>query len=624
MNISLNFAARNVIYFLVATILTVTSSQAIASHSVARIWNEELLSAIRNDFARPIVHARNLFHTSIAMWDAWAIYDSKAQTYILNEKSNASDISSARDETISYAVYRVLTQRFSNSPGADVTLPSLDATMCKLGYDKNIVTVIGESPAAIGNRIAAVVLAHGMYDGANEQGDYLGTNYRSANRFHPLQPFLFGNSGLYDPNRWQPLAFDIFVDQAGNQLVGPPPFQGPHWGSVAAFALQDKYKKTFVRNDVEYDVYHDPGPPPLLGAEGDSEYLDGFIQVVEWSSQLDPSDGVLIDISPNARGNNKLGTNDGEGHHVNPYTETAYSPQIVPAGDYYRVLAEFWADGPDSETPPGHWFSIANYVSDQLQMEKRIAGKGPIIDNLEWDVKLYFALGSALHDAAVAAWGIKGWYDYVRPISAIRYMAGLGQRTDPNGPSYDPRGIKLVPGLVEIITLESIAPGKRHEHLAGPGNTNVDKVAAYTWRGPDYITDPESTVAGVGWILLQNWWPYQRPTFVTPPFAGYVSGHSTFSRAAAELLTKFTGSPYFPGGIGEFKAIKNEFLVFEDGPSVDITLQWATYRDASDETSISRIYGGIHPRADDIPGRIIGAKVGIDAFTKACTFYSGC
>ncbi|MEM6348655.1 MAG: T9SS type A sorting domain-containing protein, partial [Bacteroidota bacterium] len=116
---------------------------------------------------------------------------------------------------------------------------------------------------------------------------------------------------------------------------------------------------------------------------------------------------------------------------------------------------------------------------------------------------------------------------------------------------------------------------------------------------------------------------YQRPSFVTPPFAGYVSGHSTYSRAAAEVLTMLTGDPFFPGGMGVFDAPKNEFLVFEDGPSVDIELQWATYRDASDQTSLSRIWGGIHPPADDIPGRFIGEQVGIDAFNYAKQFFAG-
>ena len=77
-----------------------------------------------------------------------------------------------------------------------------------------------------------------------------------------------------------------------------------------------------------------------------------------------------------------------------------------------------------------------------------------------------------------------------------------------------------------------------------------------------YINDESTDIAGVGWILAENWWPYQRPTFVTPPFAGYVSGHSTYSRAASEILTKITGTPFFPGGLGEFTAKQNEFVIY--------------------------------------------------------------
>ena len=113
---------------------------------------------------------------------------------------------------------------------------------------------------------------------------------------------------------------------------------------------------------------------------------------------------------------------DGTGHTLNPSTGAPYTNQVVPAGDYYRVLAEFWADGPESETPPGHWFVIANYVSDQEELEKRLEGTGDVVADLEWDVKLYLALGGAMHDVAVASWGVKGYYDYIRPISAIRFM----------------------------------------------------------------------------------------------------------------------------------------------------------------------------------------------------------
>ena len=58
------------------------------------------------------------------------------------------------------------------------------------------------------------------------------------------------------------------------------------------------------------------------------------------------------------------------GYSVNPVTGQPYAPQIVPRGDYTRVLAEFWADGIDSETPPGHWFEIYHYVTDQATFER--------------------------------------------------------------------------------------------------------------------------------------------------------------------------------------------------------------------------------------------------------------
>ena len=88
-------------------------------------------------------------------------------------------------------------------------------------------------------------------------------------------------------------------------------------------------------------------------------------------------------------------------------------------------------------------------------------------------------------------------------------------------------------------------------------------------------------------------------------------------------LTALTGDPFFPGGMSGFEIRANEFLVFEEGPSVDMTLQWATYRDASDQTSLSRLWGGIHPPADDIPGRIIGERIGIDAFDLARRYFNG-
>lgn len=102
----------------------------------------------------------------------------------------------------------------------------------------------------------------------------------------------------------------------------------------------------------------------------------------------------------------------------------------------------------------------------------------------------------------------------------------------------------------------------------------------------------------------------------------YGSAHGRLAWGS-QLAPRLQGSAYFPGGLSGFEIKKNEFLVFERGPSVDMTLQWATYRDASDQCSLSRIWGGIHPPADDIPGRLIGEQVGTTAFAHAKAFFEG-
>ena len=103
-------------------------------------------------------------------------------------------------------------------------------------------------------------------------------------------------------------------------------------------------------------------------------------------------------------------------------------------------------------------------------------------------------------------------------------------------------------------------------------------------------------------------------------FPGYFSGHSTFSRSAAEILAAFTGSPFFPGGLGIHT---NYVLGFEQGPSVPITLQWATYYDAADQAGISRIWGGIHPPIDNLAGRRAGAQCGRGAWALARSYWDG-
>jgi hypothetical protein len=354
--------------------------------------------------------------------------------------------------------------------------------------------------------------------------------------------------------------------------------------------------------------------------------------VAAWSSHLDPNDGVMWDISPKAIGNITTypttlagqqsfynfanGGDVGTGYTINPVTGMPYTAQFVKRGEYTRMVSQYWADGPTSETPPGHWFVLLNNVGDYSGFQKKYEGVGPVLSNLEWDVKTYFTLGGAVHDAAIACWSIKGWYDTPRPVSAIRKMALYGQCSNNLLPSYHPAGVPLMPGFVELVSIG--------DPLAGVGNVNVNKIKIKAWRGFGFIVNPYDDVAGVGWILAENWMPYQRSNFVTPPFAGYLSGHSTYSRAGAQTLTMLTGSPYFPGGLAEFVIPANSFFTgFEAGPSTEIRLQWASYKDASDQASLSRIWGGIHPPFDDIPGRLIGEQVGIGAHNKAKTYFTG-
>ncbi len=576
--------------------------------TVARLWNEELLQAIRLEIPKPTVHSRNLFHVSVAMWDAWAAYDVLAPGFLSQELQVAEDVQAARAEAISHAAYRVLEYRYRFGPGEAVSQASFAALMDALGYDRNFTSTLGDSPAAVGNRIAAAVIMHGHSDGANE-GPLLG--YPDDTGYYPVNAeliFKLPGTDMVQPNRWQPLAFDYLILQNGI-IIGRAvqEFINPNWGKVTPFAL--------IEDDLDYSwVYLDPGPPPMLGGAGQDAFQENALEVIRLSSQMDPGDGATIDISPGVFGNNPLGTNDGTGYAVNPYTGEPYAPNVVRRGDFGRVMAEFWADGPSSETPPGHWNVLANEVTDHPLFQRRLGGKGKVLDPLAWDVKLYFVLNGAVHDGAIAAWGCKGYYDYSRPISHIRYMAGHGQSSDPSGPSYHPWGLLLEPGLVEVITSESSQPGARHQHLAG----YQGEIAIRAWQGGP--TNPETEIGGVGWIRASEWLPYQRDTFVTPAFAGYVSGHSVFSRAAAEVLTAITGSPYFPGGMGSFVAQKDEYLEFENGPSETLVLQWATYYDAADQAGRSRLWGGIHPQADDLPARVLGATLGRKAWARAQEF----
>lgn len=571
--------------------------------SIARRWDEQALAAIRRDLPRPTVHARNLFHVSAAMWDAWTGYDTKATGVFVRERQKADDLDAARRAAISYAAYGVLTHRYKPAVGGPATVACLRAVMKDLGYDPDDTHDTGDEPIAFGNRIAHTIIARTASDGANEQEDYADPSVGKSDN----PPLLYDGVGtsLIHPARWQPINLSVAATQNGIILpAGVQDYIGSNWGGVTPFAL---------KRASDAVPWEDPGPVPAPGAA-----MKGWIaEIIAKTASMDPADPRTIDISPGAYGHNALGANDGKGWEKNPVTGQPYPSEVVPIGDFARVMAEFWADGPKSETPPGHWNTIANTVADAPGFERRLFGKGASLDPLAWDVHLYLALNGAVHDAAIAAWDVKRRTMTVRPLSMVRWMGAKGQSSDPKGPSYDPDGLPLVPGLIEVITKESSAPGERHAALS----CFLGQVAVRNWLGEP--GDRGRQASGVGWVRAVEWITYQRRTFVTPAFPGFISGHSTFSRAGAEVLTKLTGSPYFPGGLGEFVAPKDTFLTFEKGPTKEVRLQWASYFDASDEAGQSRLWGSIHIQPDDFAGRRVGDRVGLKAVALAERYFEG-
>ncbi len=170
---------------------------------------------------------------------------------------------------------------------------------------------------------------------------------------------------------------------------------------------------------------------------------------------------------------------------------------------------------------------------------------------------MFFVLTNALLDAGIAAWDCKYHYDYVRPVSLVQY----------------------------------VFKGKTIEAWAGPceGTKEIDG---------------------------ENWKPY----IPSPPFAEYVSGHSTFSAAAAEVLSSFCESRNY----GESVIVPKGGSKIEPGctPAENVKLEWRTLEDAANQAGISRLYGGIHFNAGDKEGRKLGNKVGCAVWEKALQYFN--
>jgi hypothetical protein len=213
--------------------------------------------------------------------------------------------------------------------------------------------------------------------------------------------------------------------------------------------------------------------------------------------------------------------------------------------DKQKAIAEYWADGPGTYTPPGHWCEIAGFLAECRKYD-------------DYDcIKLFFALCNAMLDASIACWECKRYYDSVRPITVVREI-------------YKGKGIEA-------------------------------------WGGPHQGT---KTIKG------ENWQTY----IPTPPFAEHVSGHSNFSRAAATILQRYTGSDHFDG----CTVVKKGSSSIEPGttPKQDIELEWATFTEAAEQAGMSRLYGGIHFTKANKDGQKLGEEIGRSAWEKAQFYFN--
>lgn len=203
--------------------------------------------------------------------------------------------------------------------------------------------------------------------------------------------------------------------------------------------------------------------------------------------------------------------------------------------DRQKAIVEFMRDGPGSTGQSGHWLRFAQDISRRDGYD------------LDRDIKLFFQVGQCAHDAFVASWDSKRYWDTSRPWTLVRHY--YGDRT-----------------------------------IRG-------------WGGPG---------KGVVEMKGSEWYPYSPYVFVSPPFPSYVSGHSTVSAACAETMRLFTGSDRL-----EMELVRHAGEITEpDSLGEDVTLWLPSLTEAAEMAGISRIMGGYHIQADNIEGLKMGRSVG--------------
>ena len=327
------------------------------SANVVVRWNEALLQAVRDSKLGPPMVSRALAIAHTCAYDAWAAYDKLAVGTRLGgtlRRPARGRQYENKVEAVSYATYRAAVDLF---PGSKATV--FDPLMASIGLDPDNASRDTAAPAGVGNLAAEAVLAFRHRDGANQLGDEPGGKpgvpYSDYTGYTPVNEAMDTRKAL-DPST----VHDVnrwqpltYVDGAGNAVT--PSFVGAHWHLVRPFGM------------VSASELRSRSGPARDGSPG-------FVAQAQ----------ELIDVSANL-------------------------------SDEHKVIAEYWADGPRSELPPGHW----NLFAQQVVHRDRT---GSSEHDLDRAVKLFFALTNAIFDAGCCAWDNKVAYDSVRPITAIRWL----------------------------------------------------------------------------------------------------------------------------------------------------------------------------------------------------------
>jgi Na+-translocating ferredoxin:NAD+ oxidoreductase RnfD subunit len=213
---------------------------ATGDRSVATVWEKTAVDALRSGAASEPVQARDLFDLSAAMSKALAAAPKNA---------------SAREAAISYAAYRVLLWQASFGSNLSSTFALLTRELRALCYSPDFTARAGSSPAALGNRIAAAVIAAGRHDGSNESLHYADPTFTSRN-----QPLIIhaAVSTVEDATFWQSLALGTKSPSLTSVPTDVQSFVGAQWGHVRSFALPRSRRGLSI----------DPGPSPLGDPSG--------------------------------------------------------------------------------------------------------------------------------------------------------------------------------------------------------------------------------------------------------------------------------------------------------------------------------------------------------------------